>query len=362
MAVFIVRLIAAWALIIAAACPARAQDQDPPLRVATFALEPFVVEDDGALSGFGIELWNDIASRLGIETRYQLAPDVTAVFQSLRNGEADAAVSGLFYSAERDREFDFSYPIIQAGLRIMVRDTGEVATPDWLQGFLYLLFSRASLAWLGIALLLVVVAAHLVWVLEYLAKDGPIPREKYFPGIFRAMYWAATTLMAQGDHTPRQWLARTLTVLWMFVGIIFVASYTAQLTTMLTVQRIQGAINGPDDLSGKRVATLAGSSVVAYLRQHNAQVREFPQNSQVYQALLAGKVDAVVQGSAGLDYYATHEGRGRVRMAGPEFNENGAGFAFPLGSPLRKRVDGALLAMREDGTYQRIYAKWFGTK
>ena len=29
------------------------------------------------------------------------------------------------------------------------------------------------------------------------------------------------------------------------------------------------------------------------------------------------------------------------------------------GSPLRKRVNQALLAIYEDGTYEAIYAKWF---
>ena len=49
-------------------------------------------------------------------------------------------------------------------------------------------------------------------------------------------------------------------------------------------------------------------------------------------------------------------------MVGPEFNPNDVGFVFPVDSPLRRRVDGALLSMREDGTYQRIYDRWFGTQ
>ena len=32
-----------------------------------------------------------------------------------------------------------------------------------------------------------------------------------------------------------------------------------------------------------------------------------------------------------------------------------------LNSPLRKSIDGALLALREDGTYQKLYDKWFGS-
>jgi polar amino acid transport system substrate-binding protein len=352
-------------LLLAMTCahsPAFAQGASPTVRVSTFVLAPFVIEEDGRLGGFSVELWNEIAARLRLQSRYQTSPDVKAVFQSLRAGDADIAVSGLFYSAERDREFDFSYPIMQAGLRVMVRDTGQAASTQPVRSLVDLLLSRTSLIWLGVALLLVVLAAHVVWLIERLQTTDASAREPYFPGVFRAMYWAATTLMSQGDQAPRYWLARALAVFWMFVGIIFIAAYTAQLTTTLTVQHIRGAINGPNDLPGKPVATLTGSSAVAYLEQHGVVVREFAQNRDVFQALLDGDVDAVVEGSAGLDYYATHEGKDRVKMVGPEFNPNDVGFVFPVDSPLRRRVDGALLSMREDGTYQRIYDRWFGTQ
>ena len=88
----------------------------------------------------------------------------------------------------------------------------------------------------------------------------------------------------------------------------------------MTVEQIQGVVNGPDDLPGRRVATLHGGSTIGYLRAHNVDVREYPGLGQVYQALQNRDVDAVVLGVAGLDYYAAHEGKGLVRMAGPEFD------------------------------------------
>ncbi|MGI9368449.1 MAG: transporter substrate-binding domain-containing protein [Ruegeria sp.] len=36
--------------------------------------------------------------------------------------------------------------------------------------------------------------------------------------------------------------------------------------------------------------------------------------------------------------------------------------AFPTGSPLVEDVNQALLALREDGTYDEIYSKWFGVR
>jgi len=38
------------------------------------------------------------------------------------------------------------------------------------------------------------------------------------------------------------------------------------------------------------------------------------------------------------------------------------GFVFQIGDPLRRRVSSVLVAMREDGTYQKYYEKWFGSE
>ena len=97
---------------------------------------------------------------------------------------------------------------------------------------------------------------------------------------------------------PHQWVARTFSICWMFAGVVFVAFYTAQLTTSLTVEQIRGAIEGPSDLPSKQVGTLAGSTAVDYLRRQNAQIQEFPTTDQMFNALLDKKVDAVVSGDA----------------------------------------------------------------
>jgi polar amino acid transport system substrate-binding protein len=149
----------------------------------------------------------------------------------------------------------------------------------------------------------------------------------------------------------------------MFTGIVFVALYTAQLTANLTVHQIRGAINGPEDLPGKQVGTVKGASLpVNYLRAHHAKVQEFPQVGEMFQALLDGKVGAVLFPAPVLRYYGAHEGKGLVKLVGPEFDKREVGFVFPEASPLRRQINTALVAIREDGTYQRMYDKWFGSE
>ena len=215
--------------------------------------------------------------------------------------------------------------------------------------------------WLGIALILVLIPAHLVWLFERRRPNGIISSPNYFPGIFEAFFWAISTLTGSPEAMPHQWVARTFAIFWIFTGVVFVAFYTAQLTTTLTVEQIRGAIEGPSDLPGKQVATLAGSTAADYLRQQNAQVQEFATTDQVYKALLDKKVDAVVLPAPVLLYYAAHEGKGRVKTVGPEFNTAPAAIMVQLDSPLRRKINLALIALRENGTYQQIYDKWFGT-
>jgi polar amino acid transport system substrate-binding protein len=175
------------------------------------------------------------------------------------------------------------------------------------------------------------------------------------------MWWAGATLATQAEQMPRHWIARVLAILWMFVGVVFVAYYTAQLTASLTVQQIRGAIAGPDDLPGKRVATTRNSTAAAYLRTQKADVTEVAEIGAAYQLLLDKKVEAVVFDAPVLSYYASHDGKGKVDLVGPVFRKEAFGIVFPLDSPLRKEVDRALLDLRENGTYQKLAETWFGT-
>jgi polar amino acid transport system substrate-binding protein len=330
--------------------------------VVTRVLPPMVVERQGQLTGFAIDLWNEISSRLKLKTAIHIAPDVGSLIADVRTGKAQLGVGAISVTSAREAEFDFSQPIMNAGLQIMVRGAGKDGDSNPLKDVLSLLFSWTSLAWLGIAALLVLVPAHVVWWFERDKPDGIIPTRSYYPGIFYALYWAAGTLATQSDSAPKHWIGRIVAVLWMFTGVVFVALYTAQLAATLTVQQIGGGINGPEDLAGKRVAATRGSTAATAVRELGGQVVEVGQIGEAYQALNRKTVDAVVFDSPVLLYYAANEGKGQVTTVGAPFRKEDYGILFQRASPLRNQVNITLLRMREDGTYQRLYDKWFASK
>ena len=332
------RGIAALALTMILIAPALAQDQPSELNAVTGVAPPFVVKQGDELTGFSIDLWNEIAARLNVKTHYEVAPNVAALLDMMQATSTDVVVAPIFYTVERDRKFDFSHPILEAGLQVLVRGAGENVEPTPLKDVLALIFSRSAVIWLVVGLIIVVIPAHVIWLLDRGNEDGASPSRSYFPGILHALVWATTALVSQVQLLPSQWLARVLGLLWMFAGVVFIALYTAQLTATLTVSQFQGVINGPADLPGKRVATIADSTAAKYLQGVGAQVQVFQTSDEMFAALLNEEADAVLFNAPFLRYYAAHEGTGRVSVVGPEINRQDIGFVFQLNSPLRREV------------------------
>lgn len=335
-----------------------AQTPIRPLRIATRVVPPFVEQDQGALSGFSIDLWNAIAADLKMPSNFTVNNSVGDLLTEVQSGRADVGIAAVSITSERDKVLDFSQPMFNSGLQILIPGQAN-ANASPIRGLFSLLFSPAMLVWLGIALVLIVVPAHILWLLERGHPEGMLPSKAYFPGIFHALWWSAGTLATQADQMPRSTLARILAVLWMFTGVVFVAYFTAQVTASLTVQQLQGNIKGPDDLPGKRIATTSGSTSAAYLRDNHSTVVEFPRIEDAYEALLNGQADAVVFDAPVLLYYSSHEGKGKVQMVGEVFRKEDYGIVFPPNSLYRKPVNLALLRLRENGTYQKLYDKWF---
>ncbi|MGH7888590.1 MAG: transporter substrate-binding domain-containing protein [Candidatus Binatia bacterium] len=340
------------------ASPSWAQPQPVTLHVATRLVKPFVFEDKGKLTGFSVELWNEIAKQLNVKSDFAIKPTVKELLAAVNDHEAALGIAAISITAEREQQWDFSQPMFDAGLQIIVpaQSSESGIASNIVAGVL----SAGFLQLVGGILLAILIPAHLVWFLESRPVGGLLANKSYFPGIFEAAWWSLACLAAQADQMPKSAAARVAAVFWMFTSVIFIAYFTASVTSNLTLQQLRGDIKGPEDLPGKTVASVKGSTSVDYLRQHNADVVEFPKVEEAYQAMQQGQVSAVVYDAPVLLYYASHEGKAKVQTAGPIFRKENYGIVFPDKSPLRKRVNEVLLKLKENGTYDQLYAKWFG--
>ncbi|WP_328352774.1 transporter substrate-binding domain-containing protein [Mycobacterium sp. NBC_00419] len=354
----VIVMVAAIAGLPALAAPAGAEPRT--VTVATHDLAPFVTTHDGVKSGFTIELWEEIAKRQGWSTNFLTVNGVTEQLDAVRTGAADAAASAISITADRVQTFDFSQPTLNAGLQILTHSGASQKSTPGLMDFLKLLFSWSMLVWLGAAFVITVIPAHITWLVERRHEESMVSKS-YFPGVLQAFGWGLGTLAAQPDDAPRHWLSRAMGVLWAFVSIIFVAYYTATLTANLTVERFDAQIKSPSDLFGKKVCTVANTTSANFLRDLAVSATGATAIEDCYTGLRKGDFDAVVFDAPVLQYYVQHGGAGTAEMAGPVFKNEDYGIVFRPGSELRKQVDEALLSMREDGTYDMIKTKWFGS-
>jgi polar amino acid transport system substrate-binding protein len=351
------RLITALFFLFTAAS-AWAQPQDATLHVATRLVKPFAFEENRELTGFSLELWQEISRQMNVKSQFVIKPSVADILSAVKSNEVDLGIAAISITADREKDWDFSQPMFDAGLQILIPATGSESGIT--TSIISAVFKSSLLPILGLVLLAVVVAAHIVWLFERRRSNGMLANPSYFPGIFEACWWAAATLATQADQLPRSAAARIVAVIWMFTAVIFIAYFTAAVTSSLTVQQLRGDIKGPEDLPGKRVASVKGSTSAGYLKQHNIQPTEFTKIEDAYQALQQGQADAVVYDAPVLLYYASHEGKRKVQVIGSIFHKESYGILFPSDSPLRKPVNEALLQLKENGTFDRLYVKWFG--
>ena len=259
------------------------QSQSSKLRVATRLVRPFVYGQQGQLTGFSVELWQEIARQMNVKSEFVVKPTVKELLDAVKSHDAAVGIAAISITADREIDLDFSQPMFDAGLQILTPVQGSRTA---YQSIIANLFSAAVLPYVLAVALILLLIAHLVWWFEHRHPSGMLTHRNYFPGIFEVCWWAASTLATQADQMPRAALARIIAVFWMFASVVFIAYFTAAVTSNLTVQQLRGDINGPEDLPGKHVAQLSRAALPWNIcASTTLEAIEFAKIEEAYQAL-----------------------------------------------------------------------------
>ncbi len=132
-------------------------------------------------------------------------------------------------------------------------------------------------------------------------------------------------------------------------------------TSVRILVRADSDIAGPADLAGRTVAVKTGTTSVDIAQGLDAgEIRRFPNIDAAYAEVRLGRAEAAIYDTPNLRHYVNTVGGDAVKIVGPDMEAQTYGIAFPQGSPLRERVNIALLTLMEDGRYDAIHRKWFG--
>lgn len=330
--------------------------QTAPLKIMTIERKPFAMVMNGKLVGFSIELWQTMAEELGLEYSFEIAQQFGEMLAKVERREADAAIANITITSAREQKMDFTQPIFDAGIQVMVRDAdGQV-------GLFGALFNWEMLGLVVLAGVILFVIANLMWFFE--RRDQPYFQYPYKEGIWRSFWWALNVIVNGGfeERVPQTRRGRVFAVFLVIASLFLVSAFVAKITAALTVSELKSQIQSYRDLFNRRVGTTAGSTSAAFLDFHSVPYRAFNGLEDVFQALEARELDAVVHDAPVLAYYVNTRGRGEARLVGSVLRPEKYGVALQAGSPLRERFDRVLLKMREDGRYEELYRRWFGRR
>lgn len=333
------------------------QTGNKELVVAVKSIPPFVIIEDERITGFSIDLWEELAKEIEATYEYVVVETVEEQLQMLEDGDADLAIAAITVNSEREELFDFAYPYYDSGLQIMtglgggqaVRGLAAVAlSPESLQiilGFLLTMFFIGNLAWLS----------------ERKKNSEEFP-QSYLKGVWEGIWWSVVTVttVGYGDRAPRTIIGRILGMFTIIFGLFLIANFTASITTQLTLEGIRSPIDSIEDLPGKRVVTVLDSTSAEYLTENFVRYSTTETIEEAVEQLIDDQVDAVVYDAPILQFLANTQAKGQAQVVGSILQPEQYAIAFPLDSLNRKEVNKALLESYQNGAYQEIHAKWFG--
>ena len=369
---FLPRRIACVLLVLLALCsfsfaqtPSAAPNANgKPLAVVTRKVTPFVFEKNGRLTGYSIEMWERITreARLpfDIDHGYKLVDTVPQMLEQLRAGQVDAAVGALSITSEREKTIDFTYPFKESGLQILTAQEPGSSFGRTVGN----LFKGDILWLLGGLLVVLILNSHIIWFVERKRNAESFP-EGYVAGIWEAMWWSICTIITGGceNKAPLGVAGRLTAIVWMLAGAGLFTYITATITSAMTVETLNSDVQSIADLKARKwpVATVAGSTAQAYLERQGLTVQGYPDPDAACAALADNKVRAVVYDAPMLLYYAKNNPDKNLGVVGDLFEKQSYGIGVPQGSPYRKEITRAILSLREQGFFEELEAKYFGT-
>jgi len=347
----------ALAVVLAQALETRAQTPGPPeareLVIGTKVAPPFAMKaEDGTWRGISIDLWRHIADQIHLHYRFQEAT-LKGLIDGVAAGSLDAAVAALTVTGARQRVVDFTQPFYSSGLGIAVASGAGFSWWPIIRNVFSVGFVRAAAVLVAASLSVGVI----LWLIEHRHNEHFGPHRG---GLGASIWWSATAMTqssgAAGEKVPGTLPGRLLAMVWMVTSVILFASFTAAISSQITLKHLRGTVNGESDLRYVRVGAIAGTETTEYLGHEGIAYQVFADSEACLSALQKGRIDAVVYDRPLLLWQVHKRFSGSIRVVERTFDPQAYAIALPQGSALRMSINLALLdAIRSDWWQETLH-------
>ncbi|GAA6180612.1 transporter substrate-binding domain-containing protein [Shimia sp. NS0008-38b] len=339
--------------VLAMASSSLAQTNDT-LVFGTVDRPPFASLGDGAPSGFSIDLITAIATDLEAKIAFAPFDNFGDMLSAVQDGAVDGAIANISITASRETVMDFSQPIFASGIQILMpAEAGSLARIGGL-------LTREILTAILIALGLLFGGGMIMWMFE--RKHQPYFDRPAKDALFPSFWWALNLVVNGGfeERMPQSRPGRFFAVLLVVASLFVVSVFVATITAAVTVDALHDSVDSINDLDGRNVGTVEGSTSARFLDTRDIRYTSYDSPQAMLASFKDNTIDSAVFDGPILAYFEMTEGRNKARLIERVYQPENYGIAFPDGSALREEIDQSLLKLREDGTYDALLEKWFG--
>ncbi|PWJ41026.1 amino acid ABC transporter substrate-binding protein (PAAT family) [Sediminitomix flava] len=340
-----------------------AMDEEPKefpkiLKVGVQEDPPFVMKDeDGSFYGLSIDLWYMLAEELHLLYEFEEYEHTSAMLLGLSRKKIDLSINPMPVSGTRIRQLGVTHPFFTSSIGVAVRN----AEDSQIQIFVSNIFSYGFIKLVMLLMMIVFGFGVLVWLAErkinqHEFRDGIV-------GIMDGIWWSTVTIttVGYGDKTPKTPLGRFISMLWMFAAISLISSFTATITSRLTVNQLEYQIENLEDLKKvKKIGTVNFSSSHDFLDNYNIstyKVYETPKDGMI--ALSKKEIDVFVYEKPVMKYLTNVEQlSNKLKIMPVTFNRHYFSLLMPKQSKLLDKINPELADKTSKSAWKRVLEKY----
>ncbi|XP_008444629.1 glutamate receptor 2.1-like [Cucumis melo] len=294
------------------------------------------------ISGFSISVFEAVVKNLPYSLSYQLIPingSYDGLIKQVYAKGLDAAVGDIGIYADRFQYVDFTEPYMMGGLVMIVKEE----TRNWKQIWIFMKTFTTPM-WIILPIFHLVIMSVVWFVRDRNDRDLP-------PGIPEMLWFAVTVIFYAQRKEVKGNLARLVLGTWLFVILVVTSSFTASLTSMMTVSRFAPSVVDIETL--RQMNATVGCNYHSFIPRYLNHTLKIPSEN--------------IKNFVGIDDYPKSFDNGEIEAAffitphskvflaryckgytiAATFNLGGIGFAFRKGSSLAVDVSKSIVELIE---------------